>query len=155
MKVRDIMVKNVQFCSPQSNLAAIAETLWKQGCGTLPVVENGRVAGVITDRDICIALGTRDVKASEVLVKQVALPKLFFCAPEDDIHLALQTMRAQRVRRLPVINSKGGLEGILCLDDIVLFAEEKASELTYFDVVETLKAICEHPGAPRTLAVAR
>ena len=149
------MVKDAKFCSPKLNLAAVAEVLWKQGCGTLPVVENGRVLGMITDRDICIALGTRNAKAAETLVKDVTLPKLFYCAPEDDIHTALRTMAAQKVRRLPVIDSEGVLEGILCLDDIVLFAEEKAGELTYFDVVETLKSICEHTTALKVLAVAR
>jgi CBS domain-containing protein len=155
MKVRDVMVKDVKFCNPKINLAAVAEILWKQGCGTLPVVENGLVLGMVTDRDICIALGTRNAKAAEMLVKDVTLPKLFYCAPEDDIHTALHTMGAQKVRRLPVIDAKGTLEGILCLDDIVMFAEEKAAELTYFDVVETLKAICEHTTAFKGLAVAR
>ena len=155
MKVRDVMVKDVKFCSPNLNLAAVVEVLWKQGCGTLPVVDNGRVLGMVTDRDICIALGTRNEKAADILVQDVALPKLFQCAPEDDIHTALRTMAAQKVRRLPVIDKKGTLQGILCLDDIILFAEEKAAELTYFDVVETLKAVCEHTSGFKSLAVAR
>ncbi len=155
MRVRDVMVRNVKFCSSEANLAAVTEKFWKDGCGTLPVVENGRVLGIITDRDICIALGTRNQKAADVLVKDVALPKLFYCTPEDDIHAALKIMSAQKVRRLPVIGRNGALEGILCLDDIVLFAEEKAADLTYFDVVETLKSICDHSEMLKTLAVAR
>ena len=152
MKVRDVMIKNVKFCSPGLNLAAATEILWKAGCGTLPVVENGRVLGMITDRDIAIALGTRNVKASEGVVREVSLPKLFYCSSEDDIQVALQTMGAQKVRRLPVIDSKGSLEGILCLDDIVLFAEEKG-ELSYADVIETLRSVCEHTSAFREIAV--
>jgi CBS domain-containing protein len=136
-------------------LGAVAETLWKEGVGSLPVVEDGRVLGVITDRDIAIALGTRNIRAGDTLVREVALPKLFYCAPEDDIHVALQTMRAQRVRRLPVMDIKGALQGILCLDDIILFAEEAPAELTYADVVETLQGVCEHPAVARVLAVAR
>jgi CBS domain-containing protein len=108
----------------------------------------------VTDRDICIALGTRNVKA-DTLVKDVALPKLFYCGPEDDIHTALKTMSAQKVRRLPVLDGKGTLQGILCLDDIVMYAEEKSADLTYFDVVETLKAICEHEQPRLPLAVAQ
>jgi len=154
MRVRDVMVSNVKFCGPEANLAAVTEKFWKEGCGTLPVVENNRVLGIITDRDICIALGTRNQKAADVLVKDVALPKLFYCTPEDDIHAALKIMSAQKVRRLPVIDVTGALEGILCLDDIVLFAEEKAADLTYFDVVETMKSICDHGEMLKTLAVA-
>lgn len=155
MRVRDIMVKDVKICSPDTNLAVVAEVLWKEGCGTLPVVENGRVLGMITDRDICIALGTRNAKAADTLVKDVALPKLFYCTPEDDIHKALKTMGAQKVRRLPVLDNDGTLRGILCLDDVVLMAEEKGGALTYVDVVGTMKAICEHAGASAGLAVAR
>ena len=155
MKVRDVMAKDVKFCSADTNLAAATEILWNAGVGSLPVVENGRVLGIITDRDIAIALGTRNAKAGETLVKEVTLPKLFYCASDDDVHTALGTMRAQRIRRLPVLNNEGGLEGILCLDDIVLFAEEKGGELTYADVVETFQSVCEHPSVARILAVAR
>ena len=146
------MVRTVKTCSPEMNLAAVAEQLWKAGCGVLPVVDKGRVLGMITDRDICIALGTRNQKASDVRVRDVTLPKLFYCAPDQDIHAALNTMGAQKVRRLPVIDSRGALEGILCLDDIVLFADEKASGLTYFDIVDTLKSICDHSEMLKSLA---
>jgi len=146
MKVQDVMINNVRFCNPDMNLAAVAEILWKAGCGTLPVVENGRVIGMITDRDIAVALGTRNVKASEAIVRDVSLPKLFYTTHGEDIHIALHTMGAQKVRRLPVVDSKGGLEGILCLDDIVLFAGEKGG-LTYGDVIDTMKSICEHTTA--------
>ena len=155
MKVQDVMVKNVRFCYPDSNLATVAKIFWEQGCGALPVVENGRTIGMITDRDVSIALGTRNAKAGDTYVRDVALPKVFFCLPEDDIHTALRTMQAQQVRRLPVVNSEGVLEGILTLDDIVLFASEKpADELTYTDVVETMRSICEHTAPARVLAVA-
>ncbi len=155
MKVQDVMVKGVRFCSPETNLATVAKIFWENGCGALPVVENGRAIGMITDRDIAIALGTRNEKAGETYVRDVVLPKVFFCLPEDDIHTALNTMRAQQVRRLPVVAAEGTLVGILSLDDIVLFAEEETKkELTYTDVVDTMKAIYEHPEQARILAVA-
>jgi len=154
MKVQDVMVRGVRFCDSATNLATVAKIFWEQGCGALPVVENGRAVGMITDRDIAIALGTRNTKAGETLVNEVALPKVFFCLPQDDIHTALNTMRAQQVRRLPVVDNEGALVGILSLDDIVLFAEEKpATELTYGDVIDTMKAIYEHPEVTRVLAV--
>src|SRR5580700_9245902 len=123
MKVQDIMVKGVRYCTPETNLGTVTEVFWEQGCGALPVVENGRAIGMITDRDVSIALGTRNAKAGDTLVRDVALPKVFFSLAEDDIHTALSTMRAQQVRRLPVVNNEGALVGILSLDDIVLFAE--------------------------------
>jgi len=155
MKVQDVMVKGVRFCTPDTNLATVAKIFWEQGCGALPVVENGRTIGMITDRDVAIALGTRNAKAGETFVRDVALPKVFFCLPQDDIHTALTTMRAQQVRRLPVVETEGVLAGILSLDDVVLFAGEKVTdELTYTDVVDTMKSIYAHPAAARVLAVA-
>jgi CBS domain-containing protein len=156
MKVQDVMVKGVRFCTPDANLATVAKIFWEQGCGALPVVENGRAIGMITDRDISIALGTRNARAGDIFVRDVALPKVFFCLPQDDIHTALDTMRAQQVRRLPVVDQDGVLAGILSLDDVVLFAGEKVTdELTYTDVVDTMKSIYEHPAPARVLAVAR
>jgi CBS domain-containing protein len=155
MNVEDVMVKGVRFCTPDTNLAAVTQIFWEQGCGALPVVENGRAIGMITDRDVSIALGTRNAKAGDTFVRDVALPKVFFCLPQDDIHTALNTMRAQQVRRLPVVDHEGALKGILSLDDLVLFAGDKLTDaLTYTDVVDTMKSIYEHPAPARALAVA-
>ena len=61
MRVRDLMTKTVVFCRHETNLAAATALMWDNDCGTLPVVsESGKVIGIITDRDICIALGTRN-----------------------------------------------------------------------------------------------
>lgn len=155
MKVQDVMVKGARFCAPDTNLATVAKIFWEQGCGVLPIVENGRAIGMITDRDVSIALGTRNAKAGDTFVRDVALPKVFFCLPQDDIHTALHTMQAQQVRRLPVVDQEGALVGILSLDDVVLFAGEKPTdELTYTDVVDTMKSIYEHPASVREVAVA-
>ena len=67
--------------------------MWANDCGALPVVEDGKLAGIITDRDICIALGTRNQYATEATVKDVANRDLQTCAPEDDIHTAMAVMR--------------------------------------------------------------
>ena len=152
------MVKDVKFCGPNTNLAAATEMLWTDCCGTLPVVDDhDNVVGMITDRDICIALGTRDVPSATVKVRDVSLPKLFSCAPDEDIRAALETMGAQKVRRLPVIDKRGTLKGILSIDDVVLHAVRTPanfSDITYEDVVTTLKAICEKPPEHAKVALA-
>ncbi len=154
MKVQDVMVKGVRFCQPDTNLATVTKIFWEQRCGALPVVENGRAIGMITDRDISIALGTRNAKPGDTFVRDVALPKVFFCLPQDDIHTALNIMRAQQVRRLPVMNNEGALAGILSLDDLVLLAgDKKTDSLTYTDVVDTMKSIYQHPAPARAVAV--
>ena len=73
----------------------------------LPVVEDGKLAGVITDRDICIALGTRCRFAKETPVKDVATREVQTCSPQDDVHAAMAVMRRARVRWLPVVDQEG------------------------------------------------
>jgi CBS domain-containing protein len=144
MQVKDVMVKNVKICRPEQNLAEVTATMWDSRCGALPVLDSrGTVRGMITDRDICIALGTRDKRASELLVKDVSLPRFFSCMAEDDVLVALRTMVAQNVRRLPVVDRNGEVLGILSIDDLILSAEPEpaGSGISYDDVVNAVKAI--------------
>ena len=155
MKVQDIMVKEVKFCRPETNLAEATQLMWANDCGALPVVDgNNKVVGMITDRDICMAVGTRNRPPADVSVFEVKPQpqELFTCAPKDDIHEALKTMRTNGIRRLPVVNS-GTLRGMLCLNEIALNAGQR-SDISYEDVVATLKAICEHRVARLTVVAA-
>ena len=148
MKVEDIMTDNVKFCRPDTNLAEATAIMWEQDCGALPVVDGKAPVGMITDRDIAIAAGTKHRPAWAIPVSDAMSKELCSVSPDDDIHTALKLMQKDRVRRLPVINAKGALEGILCLNDIALHAEhpsgEKTPNPTDEDLVSTLKAICEH-----------
>jgi CBS domain-containing protein len=163
MKVEHLMTERVASCGPGDNLAEAAALMWKADCGTLPVVaDGGKVIGIITDRDIAIALGTRNVRSSEIPVGDVMSKNVYGCAPGDDIHTALKTMRRDRVRRIPAIDEGGRLRGMISMNDVVLHAEKldghKTVDISYDDAVNTLKAICEHHHSkaaelPRTAAV--
>lgn len=149
MKVQDIMTKNVKACTPDTSLSAAAALMWDVDCGVLPVVsDGGKVVGLITDRDIAIALGTRNRLASDIPVSEVMAAQVYSCVADDDVHTALKTMRKDRVHRLPVVNEEGLLEGIVSMNDIALHAEKfdghRIKDLTYDDFVNTFKAICEH-----------
>ncbi|MBI4460211.1 MAG: CBS domain-containing protein [Acidobacteria bacterium] len=144
MQVQDVMVREAKSCRLDTNLAAATEIMWVNDCGALPVLDGGgKVVGMITDRDICIAVGTRNRLPSEIAVSEVAPQKVFTCGPNDEIHRALKTMQLQKVRRLPVTSGDGKLKGILCLDDVTRNAKH-SNALSYEDVVETLRAVCEH-----------
>jgi CBS domain-containing protein len=146
MKVQDVMTEDVQTCFPDTNLAAAAALMWQRDCGVLPVVVDGGIAlGVITDRDIAIAAGTRGKPPQEIRVDEVIQGPVIACAPDDDVHTAMKTMRRERVRRLPVLTADGVLKGILSIDDVVIHAQKGNKELDYNDVVGTFKAICERP----------
>ena len=149
MRVQDIMSVALKSCRPETNLAEAASIMWEGDCGILPVTgDDGKVIGMITDRDIAIAAGTTNRLPSEIQVGDAMSRDLFHCNPDDDIHLALETMRKGKVRRLPVVNSEGVIEGILSINDVARHAEKtegrKATELSFDDLVITLKAISEH-----------
>ncbi len=145
MKVQDVMRESPKSCDPGANLAAVTELLWTCGCGALPVTAaNGTVEGIVTDRDICVALGTRNLRPSDVTAGQAMSRDVALCKASDDIHAALKTMRTMRVRRLPVVGETGKLEGVLCLSDLILHARHddgSGPALSYEDVMGALKAI--------------
>jgi CBS domain-containing protein len=156
MKVKDVMTAGPMTCMPETSLAEAASLMWENDCGALPVLGiEGKVVGMITDRDICFGATTKNIAPSEVSVGEVITGQVFACSPDDDIRDALKTMRRERVRRLPVLSDKGTLEGVVSMNDVVLKAEQKsnsrASGLSYGDVVETYKAICSHALLPQVV----
>ena len=147
MSVKNVMVRTPAFCASETNLGTAAEVLWNRNCGILPIVNvHQKVVGVVTDRDLAIAMGTRNRLPGEITLAEVASGKLYSCKPDDGIPAALKTMAENKVRRLVVVNAEGKLEGILSMDDIVLRAETttgvgKTPEVSSGDVIKTLKAI--------------
>lgn len=146
MKVKDAMTGTAYYCQLDTNLGSATELMWVGNCGFLPVMgPNGKIAGVVTDRDICIALGTRNRLPGDVTVGAVMSGRLFACSPDDDVHIALQLMQEGGVRRLPVIGGNGTLVGVISIDDLVLRAETpgigKRPELSIEEVVQTYRAI--------------
>ena len=141
MKVRDLMTSDVRACRAETNLAEAGRDMWEGDCGALPVVsDEGRVIGMITDRDICIALATRGGSADRIAVREVAQGHAYTCLPDDDATAALQTMKAHKIRRLPVVDAEGHVRGILSLNDVVTHAGAASPT----EVVSTLASICEH-----------
>ena len=149
MKVRELMTTSPKACTLTSTLADAAGLMWQNDCGMLPVViDGGRVVGVITDRDICMAGVLNARQLAHIAVKDVVSSEVFTCRADDDVRIALLTMKENRVRRLPVIGENGILEGVLSVNDLVLKADEgnkKGLHVSYSDVVDTYKSICQHP----------
>lgn len=149
MKVRELAPTYVASCRPETNLAAAAALFWEHDCGFLPVVnETYKVVGVLTDRDICMALATRNKLASELQVQDVMISPVHTIAPGDTATQAMRVMRDHHVRRLPVTTADGVLEGVISLNDLALAAHERKDEFpsppTYEEVTLTLKSLCAH-----------
>ena len=145
MRVKQIMTSEIATCRPDTNLADVAKLMWDRDCGFVPVVDAaGKVAGVITDRDICIASATRRLLPEQITAAQaMRRPPIHTAQPEDAIEKTLGTMKQFQVRRLPVIAADGTLKGIISMNDIVLASQGKEGPAPA-DIVATLSAICAH-----------
>lgn len=148
MLVKDVMTGAPVYCTAKTNLGEAAALLWSRDCGMLPVVDAERkVVGVVTDRDLFFALGTRNRLAGEVTVCEVAPAKPYLCRADDEIHAALEVMARHKIRRLPVVGNDGRIAGVLSLDDVVMHARPRTPgrslDLCYEDVIETMKTIYE------------
>ncbi len=143
MKITDIMTRGPRVCSTSTNLAATAELMLDGDCGILPVVDEGKLVGVVTDRDMFIALATRNKLASQLTVGEVVQTPVWTCGPDDDVQAALATMRQHVVRRLPVEGFGGTVQGIVSMNDILLAAGPR-KQVREAEVVETLRSICAH-----------
>lgn len=151
MKVQDILKTRVGSCGPKDNLAEVVHVMWESDCGMVPIVDAmNTVIGVLTDRDVCMALGTRDRRAAEVTAEEVASAKVVTCHPRDDVRAALDLMASEAVRRLPVVNDAGQLVGVVSITDALLAARStrtaRQGDPTWTDVMLSLDAICR----PRT-----
>lgn len=144
MRTRDVMTTPARACGPDSDLAAVAKMMWDFDCGFVPVVDaSGTVAGVVTDRDICVAAATRRLPPEQIHAVQAMTRDVHVCSPDDSVSDVLATMKQFKVRRLPVIDAQGQLQGVVSLNDIVLVSAQKRQPAAT-EIVSTLAAICAH-----------
>jgi CBS domain-containing protein len=138
------MTQTAVTCGPATNVVAAVEMLWVHNYGMLPVVDpKNKLIGIVTDRDICIALGTRNQLPGDLTIGDVASAAVFTCKPDDEIHEALGTMSDHQVHRLPVVNRNDVPQGVLSMDDILLHADqnkwEGCCELSSEEIIRSLK----------------
>jgi CBS domain-containing protein len=141
MTVKEVMKKDLVTCAPDSALADVAKTMRDRDCGFLPVVDShGGVVGVVTDRDVCLAVPSTRTPA-HIAASEVMSHPVFACFADEHVKTVLVTMSRHRVRRLPVLDKQHGhLQGVLSLDDIVQAPRQRGTP-TSDDIVDALKAI--------------
>lgn len=149
MRVHQLMSRPAVTCRMTSDLAAVAMMMWRHDCGVIPVVDDAeRLVGLVTDRDICMALATRHRRPEELNAANVMRKEVFTVEPHQDVREAMRLMAKEQVRRLPVLLEDRRLAGMLSVNDLVLNIRSRAragSEPTATDVLETLQAISTHP----------
>ncbi|MCA6120317.1 CBS domain-containing protein [Bradyrhizobium sp. WSM 1704] len=119
MKVCDVMTPDVQLCTPDDTLRDAAEAMAALGVGLLPVADNERLVGMITDRDIALR-GVGMGRGPDARVGDVMTAEVKYCFEDQELEDIAQNMGSIQVRRLPVLNRDKRLVGIIALGDIAL-----------------------------------
>ncbi|WGR98567.1 CBS domain-containing protein [Bradyrhizobium sp. ISRA443] len=117
MKVSDAMTRDVQLCTPDSTLRDAAEAMGALAVGLLPVTDNDRLIGMISDRDIAVR-GVGMGRGPDTRIGDIMTAEVKYCFEDEDIEQIAQNMGAIQVRRLPVLSRDKRLVGIIALGDI-------------------------------------
>jgi len=145
MKVREIMTPNPLSCTVGTDLATVARLMAKAHCGAVPVTDTGgTVTGIITDRDVCLAVAAEDRPARQILAGAAAARPVWTCGPDDEVATALSRMKTCHVRRLPVVNPDRALVGMLSWSDAALGSGCTGERLEPALLVDAYMGIYEH-----------
>ena len=117
MKVREAMTGNVRLTNPDRSIREAAQMMADQDIGALPVGEDDRLVGMITDRDIAVRAVAQGL-GPETKIRQVMSPNVLYCFDDEDLDDATQNMGDIKVRRLPVLNRDKRLVGIISISDL-------------------------------------
>jgi CBS domain-containing protein len=120
VKVQEVMTSPVHTARAEESVACAARKMEEHACGVLPVVdEQQRPIGMITGRDIAMAVARTSRSAEDLRVREAMTSSPFVCGVRDDLEWAVDTMALHRVRRLPVVEPLGRLVGIVSFRDVV------------------------------------
>lgn len=143
MRVQDVMSAPALCCSADATLDVAARLMWEADCGSIPVVDqNGRLSGIVTDRDICMACYTQGKPPSEILVGNVMCQEVVTARPEDTIEALERSLGQHQVRRVPVVDDASRPIGVISLNNLARHAATVDDRMDHA-LVATMAAICE------------
>jgi CBS domain-containing protein len=153
MKVTEIMAKNPVRCWPSSSTLSAALLMQETDTGIVPVIQDPFtpiLVGVVTDRDLCLHVVAAGRDPSSTWIDACMTRDPVCCTEQDDVSRAVDLMKTHQIRRLPVVNEKHEVVGMLSLSDLVRKAGIEASV-----IAETLQSICEpaHAAQQRTARI--
>jgi CBS domain-containing protein len=129
MKIRDAMTRDVRMVRPDQTIREAAHLMAELDIGALPVEDNDRLVGMITDRDIAVR-AVAEGHGADTPVRQIMTNEIKYCFEDQTVDEVTRNMGEQRLRRLPVVNRNKRLVGILSLGDLALDegAQDEAGE---------------------------
>src|SRR5262245_5482427 len=138
MKVKAAMHKGVEWVGPDTPISELAKLMREHDIGAIPIGENDKLIGMVTDRDIVgKGLATNGCDANRMTARDVMTPGIHCCREDDDLAKAVRHMETLQIRRLPVINKSKRMIGILSLGDV---SHAAPGELTY----ECVRSVSDH-----------
>lgn len=127
--IKEVMTSEVKACEPDTTVAEAAKVMAKEDVGPVPVVEEGRLTGIVTDRDIVVRVVAEGRDPSSTTVGEIASRDVVTVSPDDDLDTALKQLAQNQVRRIPVVDG-GRLVGIVAQADIArLGSDTKTGEV--------------------------
>ena len=133
-RCREIMTRNVKTANREMSLQEVARLMCEGDMGAMPVVENEKLVGIVTDRDIVVR-AIAEGRDSTAKIGDVMTTEIFSVKPDDFVFEAIRLMGDKQVRRIPVITESGELAGIIAMADIALEMEDER------EIAETLEEI--------------
>jgi len=121
-QIKDVMTQTAQFITPQTTLQQAAQLMADQDLGFLPVGENDRLVGMITDRDITVRATAQGQNPTQATAGDVMTPKTYYCYDDQDVEEICNNMGEIQVRRLPVVNRDKRLVGVVSMGDLAQVA---------------------------------
>jgi len=137
MKVRSVMHKGVEWVSPDTPISVIATKMRQLDIGAIPIGENDRLIGMVTDRDIAVKAIPDGKDISKLTARDVMSQGVIWCRDSDDVKEAAQIMGRKQIRRLPVIDSNKRMIGMLSLGDVSHATPQRVA-------AEVTKAVSDH-----------
>ena len=137
MKAREIMTKDPRTVTPDTGLQEAARLMKSEDVGLIPVVEAGgrNLLGVVTDRDITIRVVAEGKDASSTKVSDVMSKGVRTCKEDDSVDDVMDAMSEEQVRRIPIVDDRGGLVGIVAQADVVRDArDDRKADLTVEEI---------------------
>ncbi len=144
MRIKDVMSQPAVTCPVDATLEVPARLMWEFDCGMVPITgADGRLVGVITDRDICMAALTQGRALSDVPVTTAMAAPVVSCRAEDAIESAERLMRESQVHRVPVVDGDGRPVGVIATNDLARRAARARKSAVDHEVVQTIAAVCQ------------
>lgn len=139
VRCRDIMTSSVKTATREQSLRDVAILMRDGDMGSVPVVEGGKLVGIVTDRDIVVR-SIADGRDASTSVAEAMTTDIFAVKPDDFVFEAIRLMGDKQVRRVPVVDENGNLAGIIAMADIALEMEDER------EIAETLEEISSGSG---------